>query len=355
MSGRAFRAYGLEAAASPDPRLDLDLVGRPADEMKAVRLAEPVGTWPTEARRGGEHQRAPVVVAERLECVPFDGRPLVDVPTENELGARGREGPEHRVPVLERELPRRPPRSAREVVMADDDPQRTRRGSCQDRTDRSEPLRVEAAALMPPRAARVEPAGDGVGGTENGVGGAEDGLEGLPRARDARGQGVWDVVVPGNGQCRHLQPVEQGLRLLELRPPAAVGEIAARDHELGLEVVTECHERVVELGSRVGSPVEVGDVDRAGGHGRTRLYTRSMSEQSPEIFDDLYLGLQAGGAMRKQRRGEELTEQEAAALSRWQRLSMWRKGVAIGAFAFGTFGLGFTLGGLIFGRRRATR
>jgi len=58
-----------------------------------------------------------------------------------------------------------------------------------------------------------------------------------------------------------------------------------------------------------------------------------MSEQSPEIFDDLYLGLQAGGAMRKQRRGEELTEQEAAALGRWQRLSMWRKGVAIGAFA----------------------
>jgi len=86
-----------------------------------------------------------------------------------------------------------------------------------------------------------------------------------------------------------------------------------------------------------------------------RLYTRSMSEQSPEIFDDLYLGLQAGGAMRKQRRGEELTEQEAAALGRWQRLSVWRKGVAIGAFAFGTFGLGFTLGGLIFGRRRATR
>jgi len=27
--------------------------------------------------------------------------------------------------------------------------------------------------------------------------------------------------------------------------------------------------------------------------------------------------------------------------------------IAIGAFAVGTFGLGFTLGGLIFGRRRA--
>ena len=87
-----------------------------------------------------------------------------------------------------------------------------------------------------------------------------------------------------------------------------------------------------------------------------RGYTlEACRNRVPEIFDDLYLGLQAGGALRKQRRGEELTEQEAAALSRWQRLSVWRKGVAIGAFAFGTFGLGFTLGGLIFGRRRATR
>jgi hypothetical protein len=75
-------------------------------------------------------------------------------------------------------------------------------------------------------------------------------------------------------------------------------------------------------------------------------------EQTTEIFDDLYLGLRAGGALRKQRRGEPLTEEEREALGRWQRLSAWRKGVAIGGFAVGTFGLGFTLGGLIFGRWR---
>jgi hypothetical protein len=45
-----------------------------------------------------------------------------------------------------------------------------------------------------------------------------------------------------------------------------------------------------------------------------------MADESAEIFDDLYLGLRAGGA--------------------------------IGAFTFGTFGLGFTLGGLVFGRWR---
>jgi hypothetical protein len=75
-----------------------------------------------------------------------------------------------------------------------------------------------------------------------------------------------------------------------------------------------------------------------------------MSEA--EVFDDLYLGLRAGGAIRKQRRGEELTEDDEVALSHWQRLSMRRKAVAIGAFAIGTFGLGFTLGGLVFGRWR---
>jgi hypothetical protein len=73
---------------------------------------------------------------------------------------------------------------------------------------------------------------------------------------------------------------------------------------------------------------------------------------SPEIFDDLYLGLRAGGALRKQRRGEPLTTEEQEVLGRWNRLSMLRKTVAVGAFALGTFGLGFTLGGLIFGRWR---
>jgi hypothetical protein len=77
-----------------------------------------------------------------------------------------------------------------------------------------------------------------------------------------------------------------------------------------------------------------------------------MASDAPEIFDDVYLGLRAGGALRKQRRGEQLTDEEAEALSRWQRLSVWRKAFALGAFTVGTFGLGFTLGGLVFGRWR---
>jgi hypothetical protein len=77
-----------------------------------------------------------------------------------------------------------------------------------------------------------------------------------------------------------------------------------------------------------------------------------VAEESTEIFDDLYLGLRAGGAMRKKRRGEPLTMEEEEALGRWQRLSGVRKAATVGAFAVGTFSLGFTLGGLVFGRWR---
>jgi hypothetical protein len=76
----------------------------------------------------------------------------------------------------------------------------------------------------------------------------------------------------------------------------------------------------------------------------------SVVDEPTEIFDDLYLGLRAGGALRKKRRGEPLTMEEEEALGRWESLSGARNAATIGAFAVGTFGLGFTLGGLVFGR-----
>jgi hypothetical protein len=80
-----------------------------------------------------------------------------------------------------------------------------------------------------------------------------------------------------------------------------------------------------------------------------------MPDDPAEIFDDIYLGLRAGAAERKKRRGEPLSRDEEEALGRWARLSTWRKAVAIGGFAVGTFGLGFTLGGLVFGRWRKAK
>jgi hypothetical protein len=132
-------------------------------------------------------------------------------------------------------------------------------------------------------------------------------------------------------------------------------EIARRDDELRLDPLDEPGERPPGFRILVCTGVEVGYMEEAGIHERTRLYIPVMAEESTEIFDDLYLGIRAGGALRKQRRGEELTHEEKEALGRWQRLSTARKAAAIGAFAAGTFGLGFTLGGLVFGRWRKPR
>ena len=77
-----------------------------------------------------------------------------------------------------------------------------------------------------------------------------------------------------------------------------------------------------------------------------------MADESSELFDDIYIGLRAGAAGRKKRRGEPLSPEDREALGRWQRMSSARKAVAVGGFAVGTFGLGFTVGGLVFRRSR---
>jgi hypothetical protein len=132
-------------------------------------------------------------------------------------------------------------------------------------------------------------------------------------------------------------------------------EIAGREDELGGQPHGELAKRLDGLWRLAPPHVEIGDVENPRGHRRGRLYTRSVANEAPEIFDDIYLGLRAGGAVRKQRRGEPLSADEKEAIGHWQRLALWRKLVAVGAFALGTFGLGFTIGGLVFGRWRRAR
>jgi hypothetical protein len=136
-------------------------------------------------------------------------------------------------------------------------------------------------------------------------------------------------------------------------PP--VSQVAACDDQLGIDVLDQLGEARLDPRLFAAADVEIREVKEscAGpGHRRGRLYTQIVVDEPTEIFDDLYLGLRAGGALRKKRRGEPLTTEEEDALGRWQRLSRIRKAVALGGFALGTFGLGFTIGGLIFGRWR---
>ena len=159
-------------------------------------------------------------------------------------------------------------------------------------------------------------------------------------------------MVARDDEQRRPERAQQLRRGLVLLRRAAVGEVAARDHELRLEPLDERSRAPIPQSTAFGADVQIRDVQDACKHRRSRLYTRNVTDESTEIFDDLYLGLRAGGAVRKQRRGEPLTTEEQEALGRWQRLSTWRKSVAIGSFAVGTFGLGVALGGLVFGRWR---
>ena len=132
---------------------------------------------------------------------------------------------------------------------------------------------------------------------------------------------------------------------------AAVRE-AARDLSCG-ELLDEPRETPLRLGRVVPPEVQVGTW-------RMRAVTpRSLSGRSSGYLAawlkprDLrrFLGLRAGGALRK-RRGETDDRGRSA---RPLAASLGRAGAALGAFAVGTFGLRLTLGGLIFGRWRKAK
>jgi hypothetical protein len=162
-------------------------------------------------------------------------------------------------------------------------------------------------------------------------------------------------VVSGDGENRRSHGAEELRGAFQLRRAPAVREVTCGQENLGTQGGRELVEGRDGLGRLSAPDVQVGNVENARSHGRGRLYTRSVANEAPELFDDIYLGLRAGGAVRKQRRGEPLSAEEKEAIGHWQRLSIWRKTIAVGAFALGTFGLGFTVGGLIFGRWRTAK
>jgi hypothetical protein len=219
---------------------------------------------------------------------------------------------------------------------------------------------VELRAAQTP--GLVEPGADRVQADDEERLGAVDGLRRLPVAlelreglRKSRDRGVRDVVVSWDREHRAAETAQELRGTVVLLRKAAVREVAARDHELRIDAVDERLQAGLEPWFFVGSDMEIREVKnpcRLPSHSRGRLYTQVMVDEPTEIFDDLYLGLRAGGALRKKRRGEPLTTDEQEALGRWQRLSKVRKAVTLGAFSLGTFGLGFTIGGLVFGKWR---
>jgi hypothetical protein len=294
-------------------------------------------------------------VLERFELASLCDRGLVHVASEDELGASAGQGLKDVVTVPERALAPRSPRRSGELVVQSGDAERPGRCRLKMRDRPGEGVGGKGAALLAPGSDRCQADDDDLVRGVHGLGRSEDLVPRRIRARETRRYRVRDVVVPGDGEHRCAERAEDHRSLLELPPSAAVSEIAGRHDELRSQRAGQGAERRDGLGRLSAPDVQVGNVENPSGHGRGRLYTRSVADEAPEIFDDIYLGLRAGGAVRKQRRGEPLSAEEREAIGRWSRLSLWRKAIAVGAFALGTFGLGFTVGGLIFGRWRTAR
>lgn len=289
---------------------------------------------------------------QNLELAPLGDPRLVHVTTDDQLRAGSDERTQHLVATTERELARDAPRRRREMVVQRNDAQRIGWAFLQPLHPECEPIVVDRATLLAPRADGVEPDDHDVLGHVERLRLSEHAIPLVERACEPGWEGIGDVVIAGNDEEGQLETAQEVRGDLELGTSAAVGEIARRDEQLGLEIRNERTKRVEWLPRVRMAHVQVGEVEKPRGHRRGRLYTRAVAEESPELFDDIYLGLRAGGAARKQRRGEPLSNEDEEAISRWRRLSLWRKTIAVGAFSIGTFGLGFTVGGLVFGRWR---
>ena len=119
---------------------------------------------------------------------------------------------------------------------------------------------------------RVDPDHVHAGKGHRGLGRLPDALELRPWPREARRR-VRNVVVPRHREHRRPERAQERSRLLELRPAAAMGEIARGDDELRLEALDEPGQRPCVLDSPllVRAHVKIRNVEEACCHGRTRL------------------------------------------------------------------------------------
>ncbi len=320
--------------------------------MRSLCFAEPVRARSCQAGRGND-DNGPVAV-EHGELTPVRNGRLMNVAREDELCTCLGEQGEHRSAPCERLLARAPG-SVCELVVEADTPQRAGRGVSQPRCHAVQSLGAHATGLVAPGSHRAHADHVKTIRVVDGFGCPPLALELSERMREPGRRQQRDVVIAGNGEHRWAEAAQEGRRALVLGRSASMREVARGHDEVRPNGLDEGAERRLDTRPLACARVEVGDVDEARWHSRGRLYTGSVADEPTELFDDLYLGLRAGGAMRKQRRGEPLTMEEEAALNRWQRLSSWRKTIAVGAFALGTFGLGFTIGGLVFGRGRKAK
>ena len=263
-----------------------------------------------QARGGREDERACARRYCRTKLADLRYGRLVHVPTRDELDTGGSKLAEDGATAPERTLARSPPRRCRQMMVESHHAQRARRRIAQVGGCSFEVGLSERPALLAPRANRAQADDDELVRGVNRVDRSEHTLPLGEGPREAGGDRVRDVVVTRDREKRDVNALEERTRPFELGAAPAVREVSRGEEERRLQPHCELPERGIRLVRLASADVQVGHVENARGHRRGRLYTRMVADESPELFDDIYLGLRAGGAVRKQRRGEPLSVEE---------------------------------------------
>src|SRR5215210_5634424 len=127
---------------------------------------------------------------------------------------------------------------------------------------------------MPPRTDRVEAHDEQALRPEDGLDGLPLALELRPRAREARGERVRDVVVARDHEQWAPEAAEEGCDLFVLASPAAVRDVARYRDQLGLETLDQRLQAAFEGRFLHASGVQIGDVEEPHGQRGTHAIHR---------------------------------------------------------------------------------
>src|SRR5919197_263021 len=121
----------------------------------------------------------------------------------------------------------------------------------------------DPTGLMPPRPDRVEADHVERGRRERRLGGLPLPLEFAKRTGEARRKRTRDVVISGNREDGPFESVEKARGAGQLALAAAMAEVAARDHELGLETFDQNRSAALDRVVMSRAVVQVGEVQNA--------------------------------------------------------------------------------------------
>jgi hypothetical protein len=143
------------------------------------------------------------------------------------------------------------------MMVEDDDPKHSLGRSREQLGGPLQLPRADAAGLMPPGPDRVQADDEEAVGLVHGLRRLPVALELAKGPSEAGGERVRDVVVARNREERPFETVQERCRSVVLLGAAAVGEIAARDDQMGVDALDQRLERALDVRRLGGADMQV--------------------------------------------------------------------------------------------------